>query len=145
MKWMRIFTVIAALMGAAVFLAACGDDDDDGTGGEPTGTAAATTDEGDGAEEVELELTAENVQFDKDTLDAQAGAEVSLTLDNKDTVEHSFALYESEGSADELFEGQRFAGPSSLIYQFTAPADPGTYHFQCDVHPAAMQGDFVVQ
>ncbi len=144
MKWMRIFTVIAAMVGAALLLAACGGDDDDDTGGEATRTAAPTT-AGGGGEAVELELTAENTQFDKDTLEVPAGAEVSLTLDNKDTVQHSFALLESEGSEDELFEGQRFAGPSSLTYEFTAPTDPGTYHFQCDVHPAAMQGDFVVQ
>ena len=79
------------------------------------------------------------------TLEAPAGKDVALTMENKDSIEHTFSLYPSADSKDPLFAGQRFAGPSFLTYGFTAPETPGTYHFQCDIHPNAMKGDFVVK
>ena len=124
---------ILALVTAALFVA-CGGGDGD----------RAPVD-GDSDDLVELELTAENTRFNKDRLQAPAGSEVSLTLDNKDSVEHTFSLYVSEGSTDPLFAGPRFSGPAFLVYQFTAPADPGAYHFQCDIHPDAMKGEFIVE
>ena len=132
-----------ALITAALFVA-CGGGDGDGATVDAKPSAASPAN-GDSGELVELEMTAENTRFDKDRLQAPAGSEVSLTLDNRDTIEHTFSLYASEGSTGPLFQGPRFSGPAFLVYQFTAPEDPGTYHFQCDVHPSAMKGDFVVE
>jgi len=138
----RVALILALLTTAALFVA-CGDDD--GNGATPAPSVASPSN-GDTSEElVQLELRARSTQFDKDRLQAPAGSEVSLTLDNRDSIEHTFSLYPSEGSADPLFRGDAFAGPSFLIYQFTAPEAPGTYHFQCDVHPDAMKGDFIAQ
>jgi len=35
--------------------------------------------------------------------------------------------------------------PATTTFTFTAPADPGTYCFRCDVHPEEMKDDLVVQ
>jgi len=126
--------LVLALITAALFVA-CGGGDGDG----------ATVDNGDSGDLLELEMRAENTEFDRDRLQAPAGSEVSLTLDNRDSLEHTFSLYLSEGSTDPLFQGSRFSGPAFLVYQFAAPQDPGTYHFQCDVHPDVMKGDFVAE
>jgi plastocyanin len=132
---------LALLATTAALLAACGDDD-----GNSTPTPALGLDGGDTGEElVELQLTAEDTRFDKDRLQAPAASEVSLTLDNRDSADHTFSLYPSEGSEDPLFAGEAFAGPSFLTYQFLAPDQPGIYRFQCDVHPDAMAGEFIVE
>lgn len=143
MNLLRIAGLIVAMMAAAALLAACGDDDEEeDNGGEATATEAASPD---GGEEVTLELTAENLQYDKDTLEATAAAAVSLTLDNKDSVQHNFSLYESEDSDEPLFEGPASQGPETITYEFAAPAEAGAYHFHCDFHPTAMLGDFIVE
>jgi plastocyanin len=138
--------LILALLTTAALFVACGDDDSGGATADQTSTpgAASPADGGSSDDLVELELKAENTQFDKDRLEAPSGSEISLTLDNRDTVEHNFSLYESQDSKDPLLEGPLFSGPSFLIYQFTAPENSGTYHFRCDVHPDAMTGDLVV-
>jgi plastocyanin len=33
----------------------------------------------------------------------------------------------------------------TIDYTFTAPEEPGTYHYHCDVHPTVMTGDFIVE
>jgi plastocyanin len=138
MKPMTVVLVLALTATAALFIA-CGNDDDGGA--TPSPSAA-----GDGDEDLfELQLTAEDTQFDPDSLEAPAASEVSLTVDNRDSIEHNFSLYESAESDEPLFEGPLFAGPSFLIYQFTAPEAPGSYQFRCDVHPDAMKGDFIVE
>jgi plastocyanin len=40
--------------------------------------------------------------------------------------------------------GEIITGPATINYTFTAPSEPGTYYFQCDVHPS-MNGDFIVE
>jgi plastocyanin len=135
--------LLLALITAALSIA-CGGGDGDGANVN-TSPSAGSPANGDSDGLVELQMTAGNTRFDKSRLFAPAGSEVSLTLDNKDSVEHSFSLYPSEGSTDPLFEGSLFSGPAFLVYQFTAPEDPGTYHFQCDVHPDVMKGEFVVE
>jgi plastocyanin len=133
----RTVSLIAAVVVAAL-LAACGGNGNGGGGS----SATQTVDEEEG---VQLKLVAENTKFDQSSLQAPAGADVALTLENKDTVEHTFSLYPSADSNEPLFAGPRFGGPSFLTYQFTAPETPGTYHFRCDVHPQLMQGDFIVK
>ena len=139
----RVVLILALLTTATLFVACGGGDNGDGATPAPSvgGPASGDSD----GELVELQLTAENTRFDKDRLQAPAASEVSLTLDNRDSAEHTFSLYPAEASADALFPGEAFAGPSFLTYQFTAPETPGTYRFQCDIHPDAMKGQFIVE
>jgi hypothetical protein len=141
--------LMLALLTAAALSVACGDDDGGERAADATLTpAAASPANGDSGDElIELELAAENTQFDKDRLQAPAGSEVSLTLDNRDSVEHTFSFYQSEDSNDPLFEGDLLPGPAFLIYQFTAPAEPETRDLSFPVRraPDAMEGEFVVE
>jgi plastocyanin len=137
MNCARTAPLIAALVIVTALLAGCGGDDNGGGG-----SATATTNAEEG---VQLQIVAENTKFDKSSLQVPAGAEVTVTMDNRDSLEHSFSLYPSADSNDPLFAGPRFEGPSFLTYEFTAPETPGTYQFRCDVHPQAMRGDFIVK
>jgi len=144
---MKIWGIAAlgmALLAITTLGLACGGDDEGDGGGDATPTEAASPT---GAEDVaELEIAAENTAYDVDELRAPAGAEVTLVFDNDDPdIQHNWSLYESEESTDPIFEGDIITGVDSIDYVFPAPDDPGTYHFHCDVHPAAMQGEFIVE
>ncbi|HEV8574103.1 MAG TPA: cupredoxin domain-containing protein [Dehalococcoidia bacterium] len=148
MKFLRIFGLMLAATLAVAFMAACGDDEGDGGGDEATtGAAASPTDgNGGGGGEVNLELAAENTAYAEQELSAPAGAAVKLEFDNDDEgLQHNFSLYESEESEDPLFEGEIITGVSSITYEFTAPEEPGTYHYHCEIHPTAMTGEFIVE
>jgi plastocyanin len=148
MKIWRIAALVMALLAITTLGLACGGDDEpdsDGTGDASPTEAASPTGGADG-EVVELEIAAENTAYDVAELTAPAGAEVTLVFDNDDPdIQHNFSLYESEESEDPLFEGDIITGVDSIDYVFPAPEDPGTYHFHCDVHPADMQGEFIVE
>ncbi len=141
MNFARTAALALLLALVSAFIAGCGGDGND----KSTTTTQSASASDDAEKEVNLTLVAENTKFDKTTLEAPAGKDVALTMENKDSIEHTFSLYPSADSKDPLFAGQRFAGPSFLTYGFTAPETPGTYHFQCDIHPSAMKGDFIVK
>lgn len=149
MKFLRIFgpTLVAVLALAA--LSACGGDDEgDGGASEATTRAAASPTDGGGGDgnEVTLELAAENTSYAEQELSAPAGAAVKLEFDNDDEgLNHNFSLYESEDSTEPLFKGDIITGVDTITYEFTAPEEPGTYHYHCDVHPSAMTGEFIVE
>jgi plastocyanin len=148
---------LLVLVIAGLFGAACGDDDEGGgNGGEATTRPASPTeDEGengsptDGAgdeDSVVLEITAENTTFDETELTAPAGADVTLIYDNDDDgIDHNWSLYETPESTEALFEGPLTTGIEQVRYEFTAPEEPGTYHYHCDIHPTQMDGDFIVE
>jgi plastocyanin len=95
--------------------------------------------------ETVLQLTAENVSFDKRALTASTGASVTIQFNNKDAgVSHNFALYTDASASQKIFSGDLSAGPEVVNYTFDAPA-PGTYYFRCDVHPDTMNGSFTVK
>jgi len=73
-----------------------------------------------------------------------ANSAVVIEFTNLDPLPHNFALYPTSAAQDPIFQGEIFSGPATRIYQFRAPAQPGNYYFQCDVHPAQMNGTFVV-
>jgi len=92
-----------------------------------------------------VNLTAENIAFDTDTITVPAGANVTVNFNNKDSgIPHNFAVYDSSFRSERIFVGEIITGPATINYTFTAPSEPGTYYFQCDVHPS-MNGDFIVE
>jgi plastocyanin len=92
-----------------------------------------------------VNLTAENIAFDTDTITVPAGANVTVNFNNKDSgIPHNFAVYDSSLRSERIFVGEIITGPATINYTFTAPSEPGTYYFQCDVHPS-MNGDFIVE
>ena len=111
-------------------------------GGNATGNATPTAAAG-GATTVDL--TAENIQFDTSTITVPAGAQVTVNFNNMDDgIPHNFAVYDSSLRSEQIFVGDIITGPATTTYTFTAPSEPGTYYFQCDVHPD-MNGNFVVE
>jgi len=92
-----------------------------------------------------VNLTAENIAFDTDTITVPAGVNVTVVFNNQDDgVPHNFAVYDSSLRSERIFVGEIITGPATTNYTFTAPSEPGTYYFQCDVHPS-MNGDFIVE
>lgn len=108
-------------------------------------TTTATT--AAGGQATTVDLTAENIKFDKSTITVPAGAQVTVNFTNKDNgIPHNFAVYTDSSASQNIFKGEIVTGPATTTYTFTAPATPGTYFFRCDVHPQQMTGgDFVVQ
>jgi len=97
------------------------------------------------AEEVTVDLAANNIRFNKSTITVPAGANVTINFDNQESVPHNFALYETSDAQDVIFKGEVITGPKEIVYTFDAPEDPGTYFFRCDIHPRNMTGQFIVE
>lgn len=129
----RFLLVSLGMAFAGALTAACGD----GADGAGSSSGASATGE--------LEIIAERIAFDKEELSAPAGRPVRLTFLNKDATLHNVAFYRSEDAEDEIFVGEIFGGPDkTIVYEFDAPAEAGAYFFRCDIHPAQMNGTFVV-
>jgi plastocyanin len=109
----------------------------------PTTTATSTTTTAAG-QPVTINLIAQNIAFDQNTLTVAAGAKVTINFTNKDNVPHNFALYTDSSASTTIFKGNIITN-SSTTYTFTAPSTPGTYFFRCDVHPTSMTGSFIVK
>jgi plastocyanin len=106
------------------------------SGPVPTAPAGATS----------LEITASNLAFDKSSLSARAGQPVQIVLHNRDAgVLHNVSVYTNRSASQKIFTGELHTGPGDKTYSFTAPSQPGTFFFRCDVHPDTMTGNFIVQ
>jgi plastocyanin len=82
--------------------------------------------------------------FDTDCLAAPAGEAFTIDFDNSDTGQlHNLGIYQSQGG-EAFFQGEIITAPDNITYEVDSIADPGQYHFQCDVHPTTMFGTFVV-
>ena len=93
--------------------------------------------------DVTINLTASGTVFDKSSITVSAGDTVAIVFDNKDSILHNFALYETSAAANSIFVGELIS-KKIITYTFTAPKTPGTYFFRCDVHPFSMTGEFIV-
>jgi plastocyanin len=84
-----------------------------------------------------------DLAFDVSTLDLPAGRPALITFTNQSTgISHNIGIYNQKGGT-ELFQGKILVGPASVTYTVPALA-PGTYYFQCDVHPQQMFGNVTV-
>ncbi len=113
-------------------------------------TAFPTTTKG---PSVTVDLVAKDMAFNVSTITVPAGASVMVNFHNREPpgssqvtgIAHNFALYDTPAAAVMIFSGEIITGGGDAVYRFTAPSTPGTYFFRCDVHPALMNGHFVVQ
>ena len=120
-------------------LAACGDDDDAADTDETTTTVApedtGTEDETRPAgDEGAVTVTATDNQYDSASVTAAPGAIVTFV--NAGSNPHTITADEGE------FDTGRVSGGSQG--EVTAPSEPGSYAFHCDVHPA-MTGTLVIE
>jgi plastocyanin len=94
--------------------------------------------------EVPADLIAENNKFNRSSLRVRTGEKVSVVFENRDNTTHNFAIYSDRDATQMIFQGEALDGPGTITYTFTAPNEPGSYYFQCDFHPATMNGRFTV-
>ncbi len=117
----------------------------------PTAAASATTAASPTATTpagpVTVDITAKNTTFNKSQITVPAGVQVTINMTNDDAIFHNFAVYTAKdaktaiGTALNLFKGPNVTKTLTI----TAPSTPGTYWFQCDVHPDVMNGSFIVK
>ncbi len=94
----------------------------------------------------DLQISAQNIQFDTDCLAAPAGKAFTVTFTNKDEgVPHNWEAF-TDQSASQRIGGATDASDTittgSVTYDVDA-LDAGQYYFHCDVHPT-MSGTLVV-
>jgi plastocyanin len=149
MRGYLLILAVAGLLLCGALLAGCTTTPTtNGTAAPTTAmTTAATTGAGGGAgQATTVDLTAQNIKFDKSTITVPAGAQVTVTFDNRDQgTPHNVAFYTDSSASTTIYRGAIITGPATTTYTFTAPGTPGTYFFRCDVHPETMIGQFVVQ
>ena len=85
-----------------------------------------------------VRIVAEGIAFDTAELALPAEGEAVIAFDNRDAgIPHNVSVYSEQGG-EAIFQGEIITGPATIEYRFPPP-DPGSYYFQCDVHPQ-MQG-----
>ncbi len=90
-----------------------------------------------------LTVTAQNLAFDKKTIELPAGQATKITFVNKDAgTKHNIGIYQDSGYTNEIFRGPDVIGPNSQQFSFPGLA-AGTYYFKCDYHPT-MTGTVTV-
>lgn len=92
--------------------------------------------------QLELQLTAKDVKFDKASLEAPADKPFSIKFQNDDqAVAHNVAIHDAGGQ--EVFKGEIFQGVDVRTYPIP-PLKAGSYTFVCSVHPN-MTGTLTVK
>ncbi|MEA2613121.1 MAG: hypothetical protein QOI52_1080, partial [Chloroflexota bacterium] len=89
-----------------------------------------------------VELSAQNIAFDKTALSVPAGAAFQLVFHNNDAgIPHNVEIKDGTGAS--VFKGEIFSGVDSRTYDVSSlPA--GAYTFACSVHPN-MTGTLTAQ
>lgn len=92
--------------------------------------------------QVELQLAAKDVKFDKTSLEAPADKPFAIKFQNDDpSVAHNVAIH--DGAGQEVFKGEIFQGVDTRTYP-VPPLKAGSYTFLCTVHPN-MTGNLTVK
>lgn len=100
---------------------------------EPSGSATPSSTASQAPAGNVIELSAQNVAYDKDTLLAPAGQAFQIKFTNNDAgVLHNVEIKDASGTT--VFKGEIFAGVDSRTYDIQA-LGAGSYQFLCSVHP----------
>ncbi len=107
----------------------------------PNATAAGTPSNGD----VSVRVVADQMAFGTAEITVPRDTNVTVHFENRDDgIPHNVAFYRTADARGEIYVGQLIQGPGTVDYTFRSPAEPGTYHFQCDPHASFMRGLFIV-
>jgi plastocyanin len=104
--------------------------------GTPTGEPTGPPPEGEA-----VEITAQATAFDTSELLLPADKPSTIVFDNQDPLPHNVAIYTAEGG-EQLFAGEIITATTAEYP--VPPLQPGSYYFQCDVHPTEMNGTVTV-
>ena len=124
----------------AVVAAACGGGDDvpPQAGGSPAGDGGACAPSG-----TTIQITAKNLQFDKNCVAAPANQAFTIQFSNQDAgVPHNVSVFRDRSGGEPLVEGEIVTGVTETTYDGPA-LEAGDYFFVCEVHPP-MNGTFRV-
>jgi plastocyanin len=90
-----------------------------------------------------VELTADNIAFDRLELEVPAGEPFIIRFTNAEGVDHNVSIYDGDTT---LFTGSKVTGPDVTVDYLVDALDPGEYTFICDFHPIqAMTGTLTVR
>ncbi len=131
------FLIILATL--AFVLAACSSGSGDGASADDDNTGGGTIGVIDGA----AEITAADLAFDANVIQATAGEAFTVTLVNNDTVPHNFSVYTEEGG-EAIVTGEIIDAGATVEVEVPT-LEAGEYFFVCDLHPAEMTGAIVVE
>lgn len=135
---LRRGAILSITLGLSAILAACG--------GSTTSSAAASADtSSDGTVAVvdgNVDLAADNLEFDANVIEAPAGEAFTITFTNLEAVPHNVAVDTEEGG-DEIVTGEVITGPDVSTTVNVPALEPGEEYFVCDIHPG-MNGTIVV-
>jgi plastocyanin len=91
-----------------------------------------------------VSLTAEDLEYDTDTIVVPADSPVVITFENQDSgALHNVAVYRGTDATDDIFKGELVSGVETVQYEFNSPP-AGVYYFKCDAHPD-MNGVFIAK
>ena len=123
-----------------VLTACAGGDEGGGTGGtDGSGDGGGTV----AVENGNVDLSADDLEFDASVIEAPAGEEFTITFTNLESQPHNVAVLTEEGG-DEIVRGEVITGPDAETTVTVPALEPGEYYFLCDVHPE-MNGSVVVE
>jgi plastocyanin len=83
-----------------------------------------------------LALTAQNISWSNSNLQLKANTKYTVTVTNKDSVEHNFTFQDAKANKD-VEKGE------DAKITFTTPG-AGSFKFFCKYHPAKMTGTVTV-
>jgi plastocyanin len=114
-----------------------------GPGPSPSGTPGASPPGGGGQPPSgSVSITASGLQFDMSSFSLPAAGGTIRFTNNDAGTQHDIAIYKDSSAADNLFRGDLVTGVATAEYH-VPPIPPGTYYFQCDVHPT-MNGSVTI-
>lgn len=88
------------------------------------------------------EIATDN-KFSQTAITVPAGQQVTLTFENRGQAVHNWRAKGVSGADGKEIKTQLLAGGKSETLTFTIAA-PGTYDFDCEVHPTEMKGTLAV-
>ena len=137
----RTKTFAAALaVVSLLLLGACGGDDNESSAAE-----ASSGDTSSSAEKAPFEVEGEPVATDKVTLPRSYKFEpavitvkpgTTVTWENKDDFPHNVKLMDDGSDVQDL----RIGGTTTITFD-----EPGTFYYQCTLHPTQMKGKVIVE
>lgn len=108
----------------------------------PSATTAAPTTPAAGVRTITM-VTKDNY-FETTSLTVSPGEKITFDVQNQGQVIHNLSIADAGGTFGAA--ASQFVPPGQTIqFDWTAPTQPGTYNFRCDVHPTQMTGKITVQ
>jgi plastocyanin len=107
-----------------------------------SGAASQSAPPGSAEPSTVVELSAQNITFDKTELSVPPDLAFQIVFTNNDaSVDHNVEIRDTTGAT--IFQGEVFPGVESRTYD-APPLPAGSYQFLCSVHPS-MTGTLTAQ